>query len=104
MSAKQILVGTISGIIAGAIVGVVLAPQSGEETRKQLADSASDLKRKLRKLTGKSVDELNDLQEVFKSEISGLSDDVRERVLTLIKRSKASAQAVVDEIHSEDED
>lgn len=103
MSAKQILVGTISGIIAGAIVGVVLAPQSGEETRKQIADSANDLKRKLRKLTGKSVDELNDLQEVFKSEISGLSDDVRERVLTLIKRSKASAQAVADEIH-DDED
>lgn len=103
MSAKQILVGTISGIIAGAVVGVVLAPQSGEETRKQIADSANDLKRKLRKLTGKSVDELNDLQEVFKTEISGLSDDVRERVFTLIKRSKASAQAVADEVHSDED-
>jgi len=103
MSAKQILVGTVSGIIAGAIVGVVLAPQSGEETRKQIADSANDLKKKLKKLTGKSVDELNDLQDLFKSEISGLSDDVRERVLALIKRSRASAQAIADEVHGEED-
>ncbi|MDE1190851.1 MAG: YtxH domain-containing protein [Arachidicoccus sp.] len=102
MSAKQILAGTISGIIAGAIVGIVLAPQSGEETRKQIADSASDLKKKLKKLTGKSVDELNDLQDVFKSEIAGLSDDVREKVLHLINKSKASAQAVADELHDND--
>ncbi|HEY0298495.1 MAG TPA: YtxH domain-containing protein [Arachidicoccus sp.] len=101
MSAKQILVGTISGIVAGAIVGLVLAPQSGEETRKQIADSAVDLKKKLKKLSGKSIDELNDLQDIFKSEVSGLSDDVRERVLKLIQRSQASAQAFADEVHGE---
>jgi gas vesicle protein len=98
MSAKQILVGTISGIVAGEIVGLVLAPQSGEETRQQIADSAKDLKNKLNKLTGKSLDELNNLQEVFKTEISGLSDDIRDKVLKLIKRAKASSQEVHDEV------
>ena len=95
MSAKQFLVGTISGVVAGAIVGLVLAPQSGEETRKQIVNSAKDLKKKLDKLTSKPLDNLDELQDVFKTEVTGLSDDVREKVLRLIKHSKASV--AVDE-------
>lgn len=98
MSAKQILVGTISGIVAGAIVGLVLAPQSGEETRQQIADSAKDLKNKLSKLSSKSLEELNDLQDVFKTEVAGLSDDIRDKVLKLIKKVKSSSQYVYDEV------
>jgi hypothetical protein len=38
---------------------------------------------------------LDELQDVFKTEVAGLSDDVREKVLRLIKHSKASV--AVDE-------
>jgi len=98
MSAKHILVGTISGIVAGAVVGLMLAPQSGEETRKQLADSTRDLKNKFSKWTEKSLEELDDLQDVFKSEVAGVSDDIRERVLKLIKKVKRSANEVSEEV------
>lgn len=98
MSAKQILVGTISGIVAGAVVGLILAPQSGEETRKQIADSTKDLKHKWDKLTSKSLKELDELQDVFKSEVAGLSDDVREKVLKLVRKVRGSAQNVSEEV------
>lgn len=98
MSAKQILVGTISGVVAGAVVGLILAPQSGEETRQQILDSTKDLKHKWDKLTAKSLEELDDLQDVFKSEVSGLSDDVREKVLKLINKVRNSAEHVSDEV------
>lgn len=98
MSAKQILVGTISGIVAGAVVGLILAPQSGEETRQQILDSTKDLKQKWNKLTAKSLEELDDLQNVFKTEVSGLSDDIREKVLKLINKVRHSADHVSDEV------
>ena len=98
MSAKHILVGTISGIVAGAVVGLMLAPQSGEETRKQIADSTRDLKKKLEKWTSKSMEDLDDLQEVFKSEVAGVSEDIREKVLKLINKVKRSAEAASEEV------
>ncbi|WP_447641679.1 MULTISPECIES: YtxH domain-containing protein [Chitinophagaceae] len=98
MSAKQILIGSISGIVAGAVVGLLLAPQSGRETRQQIADSAEDWKKKLKKLKNKSLSELDKLQDVFGKQVEGLSDDVREKVLTLIQESKDSYNEVKNSI------
>jgi gas vesicle protein len=89
MSAKQFLVGTISGIVAGAVVGLILAPQSGKETREQIAKKANDLKKKMADFASQSAGNLDELQDIFKTEIAGLSNDVRERVLRLIKESKS---------------
>lgn len=98
MSAKHILIGTISGVVAGAIVGLMLAPQSGEETRKQIADSTRELKNKFGRWTEKSKEELDDLQEVFKSEVAGVSDEIRERVLKLIRKVKRSTDHGSEEV------
>ncbi|QES88462.1 YtxH domain-containing protein [Rhizosphaericola mali] len=100
MSAKQILIGSISGIVAGAVVGLLLAPQSGKETRQKIADSADDLKKKLLKLKKKSVSELDDLKDVFGKQVDGLSDDVREKVLNLIEESKESYHQLKSEVEN----
>ena len=39
--------GLLAGIVGGIIAGVMLAPQSGEETRKDLANKAQSIKKKL---------------------------------------------------------
>lgn len=88
MSAKQIIIGTVAGVVAGAIAGLLLAPQSGEETIQQISDTSDDVKKKLRKWTKKSMNELEDLKDVFSEEVVGLKDDVRERVLALIDDAK----------------
>lgn len=36
--------GLLIGLALGAVGGIILAPQSGEETREQLADRASDIR------------------------------------------------------------
>ncbi|MFT4204433.1 MAG: YtxH domain-containing protein [Chitinophagaceae bacterium] len=90
MSAKQILIGSISGVVAGAVVGLLLAPQSGKETRQKIVDSADEWKKKLKKFKKKSLSELDHLQDVFGKQVDGLSEDVREKVLTLIQESKDS--------------
>lgn len=95
MSAKQILIGTVAGVVAGAVAGVLLAPQSGEETRQQIADTSDSVKRKIHKWTSNSLEELQDLKNVFSEEIVGLKDDVRQRVLKLIDETKSHYNNVV---------
>lgn len=44
---QKVIVGFLCGIAAGALAGILLAPSSGEETRKKISDKASDIKEDL---------------------------------------------------------
>ena len=46
-SDQKVIVGFLLGAAAGAMAGVLLAPNSGEETRKKIADRATDIKDEL---------------------------------------------------------
>lgn len=97
MSAQKVLIGALSGLVAGVAIGVLMAPAEGSETRQRIADTADSLKRKLRKLRGITTDELDELKDIFERESDGLRDDVRTRVLTLIKSAKEKGNHVAEE-------
>ena len=46
MSVSRFLAGFIVGGAIGAVAGILLAPRSGEETRKMLKDTADDMARR----------------------------------------------------------
>jgi hypothetical protein len=58
---------------------------------------ADNLKKKLKNLRGTTADELDELKEIFERETTGLKDDVRERVLSLIKAAKTSTNNIKEE-------
>ncbi|HEY4290401.1 MAG TPA: YtxH domain-containing protein [Puia sp.] len=97
MSAKNMLIGAIAGLAAGVAVGVLLAPAEGAETRQRISDTAESFKRKLRKLRGITADELDELNDIFEKETEGLRDDVRNRVLDLIKAAKEKGNHIKEE-------
>ncbi len=101
MSVQKVLIGTLSGLVAGVAIGLLVAPASGDETRKKIADTAGDIKRKLRRLRGKAGDELDELKEIFENEVDGLKEDVRQRVLTLIDASRNSYNHVKNGVKEE---
>jgi len=84
MSAQKMMIAALAGVIAG----ILIAPAKGSETRQKLADSADSIKDKIRRLRGTTNRELDELHEVFEHEISGLKDDIREKILRLIEVSK----------------
>jgi gas vesicle protein len=86
MSLQRLFTATLSGIV----IGILIAPAKGIETRKKLTDSMDNIKDKIRRLRGTTSEELEELHQVFEHEISGLRDDVREKVLKLIEVSKKS--------------
>lgn len=98
MSLQKIIVAATAGLVAGAVIGVLTAPASGKETRQNIANSAEDLKKKLKKLRGQAADELDELKYLFETEVDGLQEDVKERVLALINKAKASKNHLVTEI------
>lgn len=100
MSAQKILIGTLSGLVAGVAIGLLVAPDKGSETRAKIADTAQSLKKKLQKLRGATVDELDELKEVFEHEVTGLREDVRERVLHLINTAKAGGNHLKNQVLS----
>lgn len=86
MSLQRLFTATLSGIV----IGILIAPARGVDTRKKINDSVENLKDKIRRLRGTTNEELDDLHRVFEQEVAGLKDDVREKVLRLIEVSKKS--------------
>lgn len=97
MSTSKFLAGAIVGLVAG----LLLAPQKGEDLRNDIADSADKLKRKLDRLTGKAGAELSDLQAILEDEVSGLSEDVRYRIRTILNESEHAAANFKEAVSSE---
>lgn len=100
MSAQKILIGALSAMAAGMAIGLLIAPAKGSETRQKIADSADQLKKKLRRIGGKADAELDDLREVFEHEVEGLKEDVRQSVLNLIEKSRQGYNHVREEAMS----
>ena len=97
MSAQKIIVGALAGLVAGVAIGVLTAPAEGRETRQRIADTADNLKKKLRHLRGVTVDELDELKDIFEKETEGLKEDVRTRVLELIKAAKIKGNNIKEQ-------
>ena len=97
MSAQKVLIGALSGIVAGVAIGILVAPAKGEETRQRISDTADSLKKKLRQLRGVTADELDELTDIFEKETEGLKDDVRRRVLELIQAAKTKGNHIKEQ-------
>lgn len=101
MSVQKVLIGTLSGLVAGVAIGLLVAPASGDETRQKIADTAGTLKKKWRRLRGSTGDELDELKDIFEHEVDGLKDDLRQRILTLIDASRNSYNHVKNGVKEE---
>lgn len=86
MSLQRLFTATLSGIV----IGILIAPAKGKDTRQKLTNSVDSLKAKIRRLRGTTQEELDELHNVFEHEVAGLREDIREKVLRLIEVSKKS--------------
>ncbi len=93
MSLQRLFTATLSGIV----IGILIAPGRGADTRRKISDSVDNIKDKIRRIRGTTNEELEELHNVFDHEISGLRDDIREKVLRLIEVSKKSYNNIKSE-------
>jgi gas vesicle protein len=93
MSMQRMLLGTLTGVV----IGMLIAPAKGSETRQRISESAEKLKSKLRRIRGATSEELDELKEVFEHEVAGLREEVRMKILKLIEATKNSYYHVKNE-------
>ena len=86
MSATKFLAGFIVGGAIGAIAGILLAPKSGEETRKHIADTTKDVMNRadatVKEIQSKADDVVSDMQKK--------GDEIRDKLQNLLNQQKAA--------------
>jgi gas vesicle protein len=76
----------------GAAVVMLFSTDKGKKIREELADAAGDWSDKLGELTEKAVCSADDLRKYVSKEVSGLSEDARERIAAIIDEGAKSAK------------
>ena len=98
MSKKAKVAAFAAGAAIGAGVGILFAPKSGEETRKELKEKLEDLVNQIKQIDIKEVKEEFDLKvKEIKAELNSLD---KEKVLEIAKKKgnelRDKAQELVD--------
>ena len=98
MSKKSKVAAFAAGAAIGAGVGILFAPKSGEETRKELKEKLEDLVNQIKQIDIKEVKEEFDLKvKEIKAELNSLD---KEKVLEIAKKKgnelRDKAQELVD--------
>ena len=88
------IIALITGAIVGAGIGILYAPQSGKETRKQIKDEALKAKDKL----SEEYDHLTD-------QVSEFAEDAKEKfednIQSLFKKANSKADDILAKLEEE---
>ena len=86
-------------VAAGAAVGMLMAPESGNSIRNMISEKFDDLKERLYKVKNSKSD-IEELKEVFKHEIAGLKEDTRKRVLEILQATRLTGNHIKEQLVS----
>ena len=104
---KIIAVGTLIGAGAGYLAGILTAPKSGRETRRDIAKSASkvrvDAEKQLKKLHSDTAELLKEAEAKTLQVRSKANAEMKEAVENA-KQAKEKAREVLSALHNGDAD
>lgn len=83
---RKVALGALIGTAAGMIAGVLLAPKSGEETRKDIRDAAEDATRNMKANVNDTIDTIKYKTDELGYDIKDKYHDFQDRNMTRIKK------------------
>lgn len=76
----KVVTALLAGLAAGAVLGLLFAPEKGSETRDKLNDSLSDLGDAIKERAEQQIDQLNDLKEKVLAAVKSKAEKVEDIV------------------------
>ena len=87
MSTGKILLGVLAGIAAGAVLGILFAPDKGEATRKKISEKSDDY-----------ADEIEEKFQEFVEGITNKFDSLKKEAAGMAKKAARKVEEVEPEI------
>lgn len=106
-STKRIAVGTVVAAAAGYVAGILTAPKSGKETRKDIKDTTAKGITAAEKELKQLHTELNELLRKAKEQtdkVSGRAKEEFDSAVEVSKQAKEKARVILSAIHEGDAD
>jgi gas vesicle protein len=76
---SNLLLGVLGAAAAGVVVGLLIAPDKGTETRKKIGKKTKDWRDQMTNLIQSGKDYLHDVADTMATEAEGLKDDAENR-------------------------
>ena len=77
MKSGKVLLGVLIGTTAGALLGMLFAPQKGADARKKIAEMGKEYSDTIKVKYDKTLDELTEKFKMTKDKVSDLARHVR---------------------------
>lgn len=84
MSSGKVILGFLAGAAAGAVLGILFAPDKGSETRRKIADKGEELMDGAKEKVNKLMDDLH-------AQVDSAKEKVKDLESKLHKKSKEEA-------------
>jgi len=76
---SKLLFGVLGAAAAGVVIGLLIAPDKGSETRKKISKTTADLKDKLSSFVQSGKEYLTDVASTMSKEAEGMKSDAEKR-------------------------
>lgn len=73
MSSGKVLLGVLAGVAAGALIGILFAPDKGSETRKKIVEKGEDYVDGLKEKVNTLIDDLGKKVEGVKTKVDEMT-------------------------------